>query len=295
MIWLIGHKGMLGSEVESLLKLQGSPYVATDQELDIADLDQLTAFAKDHPISWIVNCAAYTAVDQAEEDADAAFRTNAIGPLNLAQIAQEKKAKLIHVSTDYVFDGKKKGPYDEMDIPQPLGIYGLSKYEGEQNIAKTLNEYFIIRTAWLYGLHGRNFVYTILRLLKERTDIRVVNDQFGSPTYAPDLAEVILRIMQSDSDCYGIYHFTNEGRTSWHCFACAIAASAKAQGMITSDCRITEIPSEQYPTKAKRPMNSDLSKEKIRNTFHISIRPWEAALKEFLAKIQYVDITLPSA
>lgn len=288
MIWLIGHKGMLGTEVEVLLKQHDLPCLSSDRELDIANFDQLSAFVADKPISWIINCAAYTAVDQAEDDADTAFRTNAIGPLNIARIAREKKAKLIHISTDYVFDGTKKGPYEETDAPHPLGVYGRSKYEGEQNIANTFGEFFIIRTAWLYGQHGRNFVFTILRLLEERTEIRVVNDQFGSPTYAPDLAEVILHIVRNDSDRYGAYHFTNVGKTTWHRFACFIAAAAKARGMITNDCRILEIPSEQYPTKAQRPMNSDLSKEKIRNTFNISIRPWEKALEAFLSEIDNI-------
>lgn len=291
MIWLIGNRGMLGAEVEALLKKQGLPYMATDLELDIADPDQAAAFIEGKPVSFIINCAAYTAVDQAEDEPGPAFRANADGPLNLARIARAKQAKLIHISSDYVFDGTKTGPYGETDTPHPLGIYGQSKYTGEQNIIATTNAHFIIRTAWLYGRHGRNFVYTVLRLLQERKELRVVGDQFGSPTYAPDLAAAILKIVQEGRDRHGIYHFTNEGRTSWYLFACAIADIAKKQGKLPEECRVFEITTDQYPTKAKRPANSVLSTAKIQNSFNLHIRPWQAALEEFLFEVNIPEPT----
>jgi len=204
MIWLIGNKGMLGTEVESLLIKYRLPYVATDREIDITDCRALRQFSEDKQLYWIINCAAYTAVDKAENEPDLAFKLNADGPLNIARIAGEKQAKLIHISTDYVFDGTKEGAYVEKDSPNPISVYGGSKYEGEKNIQKSLNEYFILRSAWLYGKHGNNFVHTMLRFFREKVEIRVVGDQWGSPTYAPDLAEAILGIVMMNSEAYGI-------------------------------------------------------------------------------------------
>jgi len=283
MIWLIGNKGMLGTEVETLLKNEGLPYIATDQEIDISNIDELQKFAQSKPINWIVNCAAYTAVDKAEDEPELAFKINADGPQNIAAIAKQKGAKLIHISTDYVFDGTKKDAYTETDAPNPLGVYGASKLLGEDNIKKTLNEYFILRTAWLYGKYGNNFVYTMLRLFKERDEIRVVGDQYGSPTYAPDLAVAILAILHCNSDAYGIYHFTNEGKITWYDFAreihriCNLTQNTKLK---TQNLR--NILSKDYPIKAKRPQNSCLSKKNIEKTFNINIRPWQNGLNDFL-------------
>ncbi|MHB8111788.1 MAG: dTDP-4-dehydrorhamnose reductase [Syntrophorhabdaceae bacterium] len=286
MIWLIGNKGMLGREVEALLKKKELSYVATDQEIDITNLDELRIFSADKPISWIINCAAYTAVDKAEDETDLAFKINADGPCNIAEIAKIKGAKLIHISTDYVFDGTKTGAYLETDLPNPLGVYGKSKYQGEVYITETLNEYFVIRTSWLYGKQGNNFVYTMLRLFAERDEVRVVCDQCGSPTYAPDLAVVILEIVSLNSNAYGVYHFTNAGKISWHDFACEIYRMAQEKKLLAKEVFIQRIVTEDYPTKAQRPQNSYLSKDKILKTFSISPRNWEAALNEFMLMIQ---------
>ena len=159
MIWLIGNKGMLGREVEALLQKKEWAYIASDQEIDITNLNELRIFSADKPIFWVINCAGYTAVDKAEDEPDLAFKINADGPRNIAGIAKNRGAKLIHISTDYVFDGTKAGAYVETDLPNPLGVYAKSKYQGEVNITETLNEYFIIRSAWLYGKQGNNFVY----------------------------------------------------------------------------------------------------------------------------------------
>jgi len=285
MIWLIGNRGMLGTEVEALLKGQNVPFIATDQEIDIGNPDQLEKFATDIPLAWIINCAAYTAVDQAEDEPDLAFRTNASGPLNIAKIAEAKQAKLIHLSTDYVFDGEKEGSYTETDPPNPIGVYGRSKLAGEQHISQTLQQHIIIRTGWLYVGHGHNFALTMLRLMKERHEVRVVEDQYGSPTYAPDLAQFILGRIRENSQKYGLYHFTNEGKTSWYDFASKIKNLATNMAMLQNNCRVVPIPSDQFPTKAKRPLNSCLSKEKVKNTFNIVIRPWESALVDFMSEL----------
>lgn len=285
MIWLIGNRGMLGAEVEALLKGQNVPFIATDQEIDIRNPDQLEKFASDIPLSWIINCAAYTAVDQAEDEPDLVFKTNASGPLNIARVAAAKQAKLIHLSTDYVFDGAKEGSYTELDTPNPIGVYGQSKLAGEQHIVKTISQHFIIRTGWLYGKHGSNFVLTMLRLMKERSEVRVVEDQCGSPTYAPDLAGFIVGRILEESQHYGLYHFTNEGKISWYDFACKIDELATSLGILKNNCQVIPIPSDHFPTKAKRPKNSCLAKEKVKSTFNLTIRPWESALVDFMSEL----------
>jgi len=288
MIWLIGNKGMLGKEVEALIQKKGLAYIASDQEIDITNLAELRTFAVAKPLSWIINCAAYTAVDKAEDEPDRAFQINAVGPRNIAEVARDKKAKLIHISTDYVFDGTKAVAYEETDPPRPLGVYGESKYQGELNISATLDAYFVIRTAWLYGRQGNNFVYTMLRLFQERDIVRVVGDQFGSPTYAPDLAAVLLSIVALNSDAYGIYNFTNAGKISWHDFACEIYRLARERKILAKDVLIQSILTADYPTKTRRPQNSYLSKDKITKAFRISPRNWETALKEFMSTVDGV-------
>lgn len=285
MIWLIGNRGMLGTEVEALLRQRNLPYFASDKEVDITEPEQLQQFVAGKPLSWIINCSAYTAVDRAEDEPALAFRVNADGPRNIAEIARNKGAKLIHISTDYVFDGTKEGAYLETDIPNPLGVYGRSKYQGEVHIQKTLKDHFILRTSWLYGKHGNNFVYTMLRLFKERDEVRVVGDQWGSPTYAPDLAGALLEIIHLNSVTYGIYHFTNEGEVSWYDFACEVYRMARNKQLLTKDVVIQRIVTEDYPTKAQRPQNSYLSKEKIKSAFNIFVRPWDAGLHDFFEGI----------
>ena len=286
MIWLIGNKGMLGHDVEVLLKRDNLSYMASDKEIDIADYKALEDYSRDKKIGWIINCSGYTAVDKAEEEIDITFKINRDGVKNIAQISKKKGAKLIHISTDYVFNGKKEGNlgYREQDETEPINIYGKSKLAGEKEIEKILDEYFIVRTAWLYGLNGHNFVYTMLRLFKERKIIKVVDDQWGSPTYAADLAEAILKIIKSDSAKFGIYHFTNEGVVSWYKFARAIYDKAKKLGMLRDSRKveIKPIKTEEYPTAAVRPRYSVLSKDKIKKEFNLKIRNWNEALEDFL-------------
>ena len=286
MIWLIGNQGMLGYEVEELLKKNNLSYTASDQEIDITDFSILVQYIKDKKIDWIVNCAAYTAVDKAEKEKEKAYSINRDGVRNITKIASEKQAKLIHISTDYVFDGKKnkQSAYTEENQANPMGIYGKSKLAGEKEIINLLDKYFIIRTAWLYGANGHNFVYTMLRLFREREVITVVDDQWGSPTYAADLAEVILKIIETGSDKFGIYHFANEGVTNWYEFARAIYDKSKSLGIInrSKKVEIKPIKTEEYPTAAIRPQYSVLSKDKVKKEFNLKIRNWHKALEDFL-------------
>ena len=291
MIWLIGNKGMLGNDVEKLLKERGLTYWASDNEVDIGDYKALEKFGKDKKIKWIINCAGYTKVDKAEEEIDEAFRINKDGARNIALFSAKRQIRLIHISTDYVFDGRQEGSVvtcSEDDKINPITIYGKSKLAGEEEIKKILEEYFIIRTAWLYGLQGNNFVYTMLRLFKEKDVVKVVEDQWGSPTYTVDLAGAILKIIEDDSVSYGIYHFTNEGMISWYEFAKVIYKKAKRLGLIEGNKKVViqPIKTEDYPTAARRPKYSVLSKGKIKKEFGLKIREWDKALEGFLISLR---------
>ena len=281
MVWLIGNRGMLGRDVEQLLLKRNIECISTDLEVDITDYDSLVNFSQKKPVDWIINCAAYTNVDGAEDEEQLAFQINAQGPLNIAHIAHTLNAKLIHLSTDYVFDGTKQNAYTEEDDPNPQSVYGKSKLQGEHYIENALDTYYILRTAWLYGKNGGNFVNTMLRLFRERDEIKVVDDQWGSPTYTKDLADAIVTVVQSDCRNYGIYHFTNEGRTNWFTFAKRIYDEAKKRDMAEQKVVLHAIGTAAYPTKAKRPRNSYLSKEKFKTTFHHTIPEWEEALERF--------------
>ncbi len=285
MIWLIGNKGMLGTEVEKLLARHKKNYVASDREIDITDRKSLREFADSRPIDWIINCAAYTAVDRAEDEPEPAFKINAEGPRHIAAVAADKKARLIHISTDYVFDGAKEEPCLETDQPNPACVYGASKYQGERDVASALPAHFIIRTAWLYGKDGPNFVTTMLRLFREKTEVTVVADQWGSPTYAVDLAEAIVRMIDADATAYGIYHYTNAGKITWHDFALAIYELAREKGLLDREVRVTPVATAQYPTKARRPRCSYLAKDKICRNFAISLKPWRESLAAFMATL----------
>ena len=287
MIWLIGNKGMLGQEVEKLLKRKKLFYLVSDKEVDIMNYPILKEFTKNIELAWIISCSGYTDVDKAEKEIEKAFLINRDGVRNISKIATEKQAKLIHISTDYVFNGKKDThfSYTEDDKTEPINLYGESKLAGEREIKENLKKYFIIRTAWLYGRGGKNFVSTMLKLFKEKEEIRVVSDQWGSPTYTVDLAEVILKMINNDSDKFGIYHFTNEGVTNWYEFAREIYRKSKKLGIIDSnkEVKIRAIETKEYPTPAQRPKWSLLSKEKIKRELNLDIRNWEDALTDFLS------------
>ncbi|QSH99409.1 dTDP-4-dehydrorhamnose reductase [Treponema phagedenis] len=289
MIWLIGSKGMLASEVAVLLDKQNLPWIGSDRETDITDKKSLENFYKnnfsDTECAWIINCAAYTAVDKAEDEFKQAECINAEALIHICEIAKKHNAKLIHISTDYVFDGASAIPYTENDEPNPQSVYGKTKLQGEQNIKKILHEYYIIRTAWLYGKNGQNFVSTMLRLMNERNKLTVVNDQRGSPTYAVDLAQVIVSIIQKQIPT-GVYHYSNEGNISWYDFACEIYTQGKHLNVIHNDCDIIPCTSSEFPQKAKRPSYSLLDKTKIKTALQIMVPDWKESLKNYLKELR---------
>ena len=282
MIWIIGCNGMLGREVSELFQKNKIPFIGTDIECDITDISALAEFAKDKNIKWIINCSAYTNVDKSEEEEPKAYSINASGAANIAQTASLIGAKLIHISTDYVFNGKGNSPYKESDAKQPLGAYGRTKSAGEDFVAEKTDKYFIIRTAWLYGKNGNNFVHTMLRLFAEKDSLNVVADQKGTPTWAGTLASLLMTIIEADSDKYGIYHCTDEGQTTWFDFACAIQEYAFDAGLISKKIPINPVSSSEYPTKTERPGYSVLSKEKIKTEFSFTPRNWDEVLNDYI-------------
>ena len=282
MIWIIGCNGMLGREVAELFQKNKIPFIGTDIECDITDISALAEFAKDKNIKWIINCSAYTNVDKSEEEEPKAYSINASGAANIAQTASLIGAKLIHISTDYVFNGKGNSPYKESDVKQPLGAYGRTKSAGEDLVAANTDKYFIVRTAWLYGKNGNNFVHTMLRLFAEKDSLNVVADQKGTPTWAGTLASLIMEIIESDSDKYGIYHCTDEGETTWFDFASAILNEAFDAGLIKRIIPINPVTSSEYPTKTERPKYSVLSKDKIKTEFSFIPENWETVLKNYI-------------
>ena len=286
MVWLIGSKGMLAAEIADQLNLHNIQWIGSDKEVDITDKAAVEAFIQQNfasgSLQWIINCAAYTAVDKAEDDPETAQKLNADALINICTAAKYYGAKLIHFSTDYVFDGSSSVPYIETDSTNPQSVYGRTKLQGEQNIVGLLPEHYIIRTAWLYGKSGNNFVSTMLRLMNERDSLKVVNDQRGSPTYAIDLAKAVLRIMQLDNHRYGIYHYSNEGNITWYDFAYEIYRQGKRMGLIKKDCSIEPCTSSEFPQKAHRPSFSLLNKQKMKETFSLSIPQWDESLTSYL-------------
>jgi dTDP-4-dehydrorhamnose reductase len=275
-ILVTGGNGQLASCIKDVEKQYDDlNIIYTDHlELDICNLNQIQTFFKSNPqIDYCINCAAYTAVDKAETEAEKAFEINATGAKNLAQVCNDHDAILIHVSTDFVFDGEKNEPYTETDVANPISVYGASKLQGEVEIQHILKEHFIIRTSWLYSEHGNNFMKTMLRLAETRDEISVVCDQIGTPTYAGDLAEVILTIIDSKSESYGIYHYSNEGVASWYDFAKAIFKYSM------QNIKLNKISTEDYPTPAKRPLYSVLDKEKVKGVMSLLIPNWETSLE----------------
>jgi dTDP-4-dehydrorhamnose reductase len=291
-VWLIGNKGMLGTELSLLLEKTGRPFVGTDSEVDITDTAALERFAQSQQFSWIINCAAYTAVDKAEDDIETCRRLNTLGAANIAACAKNAGARLIHISTDYVFDGKgiAEGaglrPYREDDATAPSGVYGLTKRDGELAVIEKNPSSYIIRTAWLYGLYGNNFVHTMLRLMNERDEVKVVDDQRGSPTWAFDLASAVLAVITAADGGknvpFGIYHYTDEGNISWFDFAKEIYQQGRELGRISKNCAVKPCTSAEYPAKVKRPAYSVLDKSKIKAALGIDIPAWDTSLKEFL-------------
>jgi dTDP-4-dehydrorhamnose reductase len=282
-ILVTGASGQLGSEIIRIAgQFKADIIFFTDfPEVDITNVVTLRQFIVDHQISVVINCAAYTAVDQAEEESDQAAGVNTLGPEIISLLAAVFGIRFIHISTDYVFDGENCRPYMEDDIPNPSGVYGKTKLEGEKAILAKCPEAIIIRTSWLYSSFGKNFVKTMLRLMDERSEIGVVADQVGTPTYAGDLALAILALINEPdwSGKTGIYHFSNEGVASWFDFAMAIREVAGRT------CRINPLTSDQFPTPARRPAYSVLDKAKIKKTFSLEVPYWRDSLRYCLGII----------
>lgn len=286
-IVVTGANGQLGRSIRRLsVERRELDFIFTDiDSLDIGNRDAVLAFAETHPVDFIVNCAAYTAVDKAEEEEEQCRRINTDAVAYLGEAAQHIGARILHVSTDYVFGGDSYMPYQESDSVSPTSVYGRTKLAGEKALSAVCPDAIIVRTAWLYSEYGHNFMKTMLRLGVERPEIRVVNDQIGSPTYAGDLAEAILSLLEKErqgEQNSGIYHYTNEGVCSWYDFAHSIIRIAGLPA------KVIPIPTREYPTAAKRPAYSVLSKEKIKREYHWVIPHWEDSLRKCLANMNVV-------
>jgi len=280
-IWITGASGMLAQDLSALALQAGHLVWGSDREVDITDRSQVAAFLREHPAEWIINCAAYTAVDKAESDEALAFAINASGPENLALEAAACKAKLIQISTDYVLNGQGPNPLQEGAPLNPQNAYGRTKAKGELRVQAYLPDHWIVRTAWLYGIHGANFVKTMLRLMSEKDKVGVVEDQWGTPTWTVDLAKALLTIVSNGTQP-GIYHFTNEGCINWCDFAREIQRQGLALGLLTKKVPIDGLPSSAYPTPAKRPAWSVLDKAHIRSAFGVAVPDWKDSLAAYL-------------
>lgn len=285
LIAVSGKNGQLGSELKDIAETaEAFDFIfAGRDELDLSDLSSIDSFFEKYKPTYFINCAAYTAVDKAEQDKENAYKINAEAVGRIAYLCNQSNSVLIQISTDYVFNGESEKPYTPEDDTDPVNYYGYTKWLGEKLALENCTNTIIIRTSWVYSSYGNNFVKTIMRLMKERTDINVVSDQTGSPTYAKDLAEVILQIIQQIEDTNkietGIYHYSNDGVISWFHFATSIRDNA------AFNCNIHPIPTTAYSTPAKRPAYSVMNKEKIKTVYRIPLKDWQASLKECLAKL----------
>lgn len=278
-ILVTGVAGQLGHDVVEELEKRGIEAVGVDiGEMDITDRDGVEACLRRTAPDGVIHCAAYTAVDAAEENEELCRRINGEGPRNIARVCKAMDIKMIQISTDYVFDGRGERPWEPGDPCCPQSVYGQTKYEGELAVQETLDKYFIVRTAWVFGLNGKNFVKTMLHLAKTHDTIRVVNDQFGSPTYTRDLARLLADMVVTDK--YGIYHATNEGDCSWYEFACAIFREAGVS------VNVVPVTTAEYGAKASRPANSRMSKEKLTEMGFERLPSWQDALHRYVQQLK---------
>lgn len=287
MILVFGSGGQLGQELEAVARSRAIPLRGlTRAQVDIADRSQVENALTEVRPSIVINAGAYTKVDRAETETDEAFRANAVGPEVLAWACAAAGVPLIHVSTDYVFDGSKSGVYRESDPIAPLGVYGRSKAAGEEAIRSSLAQHVIVRTSWVYGVYGANFLKTMLRLARERDELRIVADQRGCPTSTTDLALALLaaarHLVEGRAD-YGTYHFAGSGATTWHGFAQRIVAAQ--QPFTGRSPAVTPIRTEDYPTPAARPPNSELDSHRFGQTFGYTAQPWTRAADQAVAQL----------
>lgn len=275
-VLVTGASGQLGQAIQFI----SDKYADIDfkycssSDLDITSLENCQLVFTKYKPDFCINAAAYTAVDKAESEPEKSNLINVVGAKNLAAVCKEFSTVLLHVSTDFIFDGTKKTPYLETDLPNPTGVYGQTKLDGEKAIQETFDNYFIIRTSWVYSQFGANFMKTMLRLASERDSLSVVNDQIGTPTNAVDLAKALLEIIKSNNNSFGIYNFSNEGQCSWYDFA------KKIFEINNISINLQAIPSTSFPTPAKRPAYSVLDKSKIKDVFGFEVNNWEESLKK---------------
>ena len=284
-ILVTGANGQLGKELKQLAASypQYEFVFLAHADLPIHHFEMVRDYFKVYQPAYLINCAAYTAVDRAEEEKDLAMQVNTDAPGVLAAICKENSCRFIHISSDYVFDGNLTVPYREESPTNPQSIYGLSKQKGEEQVLQFNADAIIIRTSWVYSEFGKNFVKTMMKLMSEGKELNVVNDQIGSPTYAADLAETIMMVVDADKKgkwVSGIYHFSNDGAISWYDFA------EEIKKQIKSECKIHPIPTEQYPTAAKRPAYSVFDKTKIQQTFGVKLKDWKESLAVCISRIK---------
>lgn len=280
-ILVTGAGGQLGRELVAFLERERLDVTGCTRDgLDIRDKEAVTARVEQIRPHWVINCGAYTRVDRAEEEIAEAFAVNSDGAAHVARAAAQAGARLVHISTDFVFDGKQSTPYDEQAACHPQNAYGMSKREGEQRVLENFPDALILRTAWIYGQHGANFVKTILRLARQQDRLRVVADQVGTPTWARDIARVIHALLSTNAR--GIFHFTDDGTASWYDFACAILEEARTLEFETRAREVVPIGTEDFPTAARRPAYSVLDKSKILNLLKQPVPHWRMSLRAFL-------------
>ncbi|MCH5270245.1 MAG: dTDP-4-dehydrorhamnose reductase [Lachnospiraceae bacterium] len=278
-VLVTGVKGQLGYDVVNELEKRGMEAVGVDiEEMDITDAQSVERVLNEAAPDAVIHCAAYTAVDAAEEQEEICRRVNADGTRNIAKMCRELDIKMIYISTDYVFDGQGTRPWEPEDTRKPLNVYGQTKYEGELAVQELLEKYFIVRIAWVFGINGKNFIKTMLRLAETNKRLTVVNDQYGSPTYTYDLARLLVDMVLTEK--YGVYHATNEGICTWYEFACEIFKQAGI------DMEVVPVTAAEYQAKAKRPENSRMSKDKLTDNGFDRLPPWQDALKRYLEAIR---------
>ncbi len=276
-VLVTGVGGQLGFDVVKELESRGHTVIgANHQTMDITDADKVDRVIRESAPDAVIHCAAYTAVDAAEDDEEQCRRVNADGTRNIAEVCRELDIKMLYISTDYVFSGRGERPWEPDDERDPQNVYGRTKYEGELAVQRTLEKYFIVRVTWIFGVNGKNFVKTMLRLAESHDTLRVVNDQIGSPTYTLDLARLLADMIETEK--YGIYHATNAGACSWYEFACAIFREAGLAEKVT----VLPVSSEEYGAKAPRPLNSRMSNAGLEENGFAGLPAWQDALKRYL-------------
>ena len=279
-VLVTGAAGQLGHDVMDELKKRGHEGIGVDvQEMDITDAEKVRQVVTEADVEAVIHCAAYTAVDAAEDNVELCRKINADGTRNIAEVCRDLDLKMMYISTDYVFDGQGERPWEPDDEREPLNVYGQTKYEGELAVEQHVKKFFTVRIAWVFGVNGKNFIKTMLNLGKTHDKLTVVNDQTGSPTYTYDLARLLVDMIQTEK--YGRYHATNEGLCTWYEFACEIFQQA---GM---KVEVTPVTSDEYPSEAKRPGNSRMSKEKLKENGFEPLPAWQDALSRYLKEIEY--------